>query len=147
MDYRKAEDKIYIRFDKGDEIISGINEICKREKIVSATYFGIGCCFSAVIFSRFPNEHGYEDRKHTKQDTLELEQIIGTISLSEENKIVHHAHAAFTYMDQQAQQHIFAGHLLSAHVLYTVEITMLIAPMVIGQMTDPATGIKVIKLN
>ncbi len=42
MDYRKYGDTIYIRMDKGDEIISGILGICKQERISSAVFSGIG---------------------------------------------------------------------------------------------------------
>ena len=42
MDYRKYGDTVYIRMDKGDEIISGILDICKREGIASAVFTGIG---------------------------------------------------------------------------------------------------------
>ena len=42
MDYRKFDKTYYIRADKGDEIISCILEVCKKEKISSAIYSGIG---------------------------------------------------------------------------------------------------------
>jgi predicted DNA-binding protein with PD1-like motif len=42
MDYKKFGETIYARFDKGDEILSGILSICKKENILSATFSGIG---------------------------------------------------------------------------------------------------------
>ena len=49
MDYRKIGSTIYIRMDRGDEVIASILDICKNEHIQSATYNGIGGCSSAAI--------------------------------------------------------------------------------------------------
>lgn len=48
MDYRKYGDAIYIRMDKGDEIIESLMEVCKNEQILSATFSGIGGCSKAA---------------------------------------------------------------------------------------------------
>ena len=42
MDYRKFGDTLYIRMDKGDEIIGSILDICEKEQIPSAIFSGIG---------------------------------------------------------------------------------------------------------
>lgn len=42
MDYRRMNDICYIRVDKGEEIIGKLLEVCKTEKIKSATFTGIG---------------------------------------------------------------------------------------------------------
>ena len=49
MDYRKIGDNYYVRMDRGDEIISNILEICKKESIPSAVFSGIGGCQSAEL--------------------------------------------------------------------------------------------------
>ena len=36
MEYRKFNDAYYIRMDKGDEIISSLLDLCRKEKIASA---------------------------------------------------------------------------------------------------------------
>ena len=38
MDYRKYDDTLYVRMDKGDEIVRGILDICEKEKICSAVF-------------------------------------------------------------------------------------------------------------
>ena len=49
MDYRKNGNTYYIRFDRGDEIVSGIIDICRKEEIHSSVYSGIGGCENAEI--------------------------------------------------------------------------------------------------
>ena len=42
MDYRKISDTYYVRMDRGDEVISGILDICRKENITSCIFSGIG---------------------------------------------------------------------------------------------------------
>ena len=42
MEYRKYNQTYYIRMDTGDEIIESLLEICRKEKIASAVFSGIG---------------------------------------------------------------------------------------------------------
>lgn len=145
MDYRRDENTMYIRMDQGEEIMDTIQKICEKENIVSASFFGIGCCSGATIFSRFPDT--MEDKEHSREDCLEMEHIAGTISRQADGTIQKHAHAVFSYIDMSRKQHIFAGHLISANILYTAEITMLISERPIERMIDSKTGIQVIKLS
>ena len=67
MDYRRYGDAIYIRLDRGDEIITCILDICHKEKIRSATYSGIGGCKEARIKTFIPETGTFEAQ--TLQDT------------------------------------------------------------------------------
>ena len=49
MEYRKLGDTIYVRGDRGDELVSSILDICRAENILSATFSGIGGCQSAEL--------------------------------------------------------------------------------------------------
>ena len=57
MDYRRFGDAIYIRMDRGDEIISCVLDICRKEGIKSATYNGIGGCGEAQIQTYIPEKN------------------------------------------------------------------------------------------
>ena len=142
MDYKKLGDTIYARFNIGDEIISGIMDICKKENVLSATYSGIGCCSDIVVSSYIPEKD--EFMEHKKSGVLELSSLNGNISADENDNIFHHTHAMFTFHDADYSLLTTGGHLLSATVLYTVEIE--IRPVqngVIRRKTDELTGITV----
>ena len=49
MDYKKIGETYYVRMDRGDEIISNLLEICRKESIPSAIFSGIGGCSSAEL--------------------------------------------------------------------------------------------------
>ena len=95
MDYRKFDGSIYVRFNRGDEIIKGIMEICKKENILSATYSGIGCCSEATIASYIPEKNDFLE--HKKKGVLELVSLNGNISADDNDQIYHHTHALFSY--------------------------------------------------
>ena len=146
MDYKKFNDYIYARFDKGDEIISGILDICRKEEILSATYSGIGGCGDVTVGTLIPETN--EFLKHNKSGVmLEMISLNGNISSDDNNNIEHHTHAMFSYLDENKEPKFLGGHLLKATVLYTAEIE--IKPVqggVIRRKQDEATGIIVWKL-
>ena len=65
MDYAKFDKTYYIRVDKGDEIISSVLSVCKKENIKSAIFSGIGGCSSAEIQTFIPETSSFETLKVT----------------------------------------------------------------------------------
>ena len=54
MDYRKYGGTVYIRMDKGDEIIGCIMDVCYKERILSAIFSGIGGCEETQVQTFIP---------------------------------------------------------------------------------------------
>ncbi len=137
MDYRKFDSAVYIRLDKGDEIISNIINICKKENIKSAIFSGIGGCAEAEIQTFIPEKGDFET-EHLK-GMLELVSLNGNI-VSDDNEYYHHTHAVFSYKENNEHQ-LAAGHIKSITVLYTAEIEL--RPTLGGSISrsfDPETG-------
>ena len=137
MDYRKYGDTVYIRADKGDEIIESIKKVCKAEQILSATFSGIGGCSEAEIQTFLPERHAFETRKLSGM--LELVSLIGNVISDDNNQLFLHTHAAFAYKDGERHA-IAAGHIKSITVLYTAEIELRPIKGVITRKFDPDTG-------
>lgn len=137
MDYRRMNDVLYIRIDKGEEIVSNILEICLKEHIRSAIFTGIGGCASAELQTFIPEKGEFETEK--TEGMLELINITGNI-VSENGQLVHHTHAMFSYKEE-GEHKIAAGHLKSATVRYTAEIELRpVRGGVINRKHDPETG-------
>ena len=138
MDYRKFGETYYIRMDRGDEIISSILDICRREGIASAIYSGIGGCSEAQIQTFIPASGSFETQ--TLSGMLELVSLNGNVVTDDEGVYYHHTHAAFSYKD--GDRHCMAaGHIKSITVLYTAEIEL--RPVIGGEIRrsfDPETG-------
>ena len=121
MEYRKFGEKIYIRMDKGDEILSNILAVCKKEQILSAVFSGIGGCGEAEIQTFIPEKQAFETR--TIQGMLELVSLNGNIIADDQEEIYLHAHGMFAY--KEGERHcVSGGHLKSATVLLTGEIEL-----------------------
>lgn len=138
MDYRNFNNTIYIRMDRGDEIIGTIIDICKKEHISSAIFSGIGGCQKAEIQTFIPETGTFETQ--TIGGMLELVSLNGNIVTDENNEYFHHTHAMFSYKVGN-EHHTAAGHIKSITVLYTAEIEL--RPVIGGTIkrkSDPETG-------
>lgn len=138
MDYRRYGNAIYIRMDKGDEIIGCILDVCRQEGIQSATFSGIGGCQEAEVQTFIPETGTFETE--TLRGMLELISLNGNIVSDDGNTLHHHTHALFSYKEE-GQHRTAAGHIKSITVLYTAEIELRpVEDGVISLKKDPETG-------
>ena len=137
MDYRKLGSAIYIRLDRGDEVIRSIISVCQKEHIRSATYSGIGGCSSAAIQTFDPAMGAFHTEE--KSGMLELVSLMGNIISDADGSLHHHTHALFACVEA-GEHKVLAGHLKETVVLYTAEIELRPVDGVIGRMGDPETG-------
>ncbi|MBP5307170.1 MAG: DUF296 domain-containing protein [Paludibacteraceae bacterium] len=138
MEYRKMGDKYYIRMDKGDEIISHILELCKKESITSAVFSGIGGCQSAELQTFIPETGNFETERINGM--LELVSLNGNVVSGFDNQLYHHTHALFSFKEN-GQHTVAGGHLKSSTVLYTAEFELCpTSGATIWRKEDPETG-------
>lgn len=138
MDYRRFSDALYIRVDRGEEIVAALIEACRREGIHSATYSGIGGCQSAEIQTFDPEKGAFET--HCLEGMLELVSFTGNVVTDASGALCHHTHALFAFV-QDGEHRVRGGHLKASTVLYTAEIEL--RPVVggrIGSRPDAQTG-------
>lgn len=126
MEYRNYNNVIYLRLDKGDEVLSSIVSVCKSEGLKSCVFSGIGGCDYVKLGTFVPEKGIYNHYEATGM--LELVSLNGDIKESEEGPLVH-AHACLSY-EEDGQIKLIGGHLLSLRVLITAEIE--IRPVVGG---------------
>ena len=138
MEYRKYGGTYYIRMDRGDEIIGGIMDICRKEGISSALFSGIGGCGRAEVQTFLPEAGAFETQ--AVEGMLELVSMSGNVSIRTDGTGYHHTHATLAFKKGEAH-HIIGGHMKSLTVLYTAEIEL--RPVTggeIGRKYDPETG-------
>ena len=138
MEYRKYGETWYVRMDKGDEIIGGILELCRNERIRSAVFSGIGGCSAAEIQTFIPETGSFETQQLAGM--LELVSLNGNIVEDADGQLYHHTHAAFSYK-AEGRHCMAAGHMKSITVLYTAEIEL--RPVIGGKISrkrDEETG-------
>ena len=140
MDYRKFNEKYYIRLDKGDEIIASLTEVCTRENITAAQINGIGGCEKAVVgvFDLDKKEYNREE----VAAMLELISLDGNVTVYEDKPYIH-THATFAYRGADGRPAILSGHLLEAVIGLTGEIILTPADGVITRKYIKELGIRI----
>ena len=59
MDYRQMGERIYIRIDKGEEILAQVEDVCRKLHISAATFQGIGACGEVEVATYiYPGQAG-----------------------------------------------------------------------------------------
>lgn len=119
MDYKKIEDKYYLRLDKKDEVMASITEFCKKEGIKTAYFQGIGACDKVICQTLNLETHNFAS--HEKTGMLEMLSLLGNVALDDNNNLSLHAHASFSYVED-GEVKLFGGHLKEAYICYTGEI-------------------------
>lgn len=142
MDYKKFGNEIYVRLDRGDEILSNILDICKKENVLSATFSGIGGCGDVTVATLVPETNEFLPH-HKSGCMIEMISLNGNISADENDNIFEHTHAMFSYLEDDEVKFI-GGHLKKAVILYTAEIVINpVQDRVIRRKQDEITGITV----
>lgn len=147
MEYKKIGGRVYIRMDKGDEVIAGLRQVCQELKIKSATFQGIGACDQVIVGTYIPARQ--EFLQHERNGMLEMVSLHGNIVTNDKEELAEHAHGMFSYLKHDSGEMAYlGGHLLSAWIGYTAEIVLdMVEDGYIGQQFDPVTGINVWKLE
>lgn len=122
---------------KGDEVMSGLTDFAKQNKVTSASFTAIGA-FSHATVAWFDDA-----RKEFKlipiEQQVELVSMIGDIALVNDRPSVH-THVSVASSDGTVR----GGHVINAFVFPTLELFMTVYPTPLHKELDEATGLKLI---
>lgn len=122
MEYRKEKNAIYLRLDKGEEVVETIKKVCKKEQVEAGYFQGIGACGRVVLSTWIPEKEDFIHHNHTGM--LEMISLMGNISTDQNGQPFSHCHAIFSYLKDNGEVAIAAGHLEEAEITYTAEIVL-----------------------
>ena len=126
-----------IIFAKGDEVMSGLRDFARQNKVTSASFTAIGA-FSQATVAWF-DESKKEFKLVPIKQQVELVSMIGDIALSGDHPAVH-THVALASSDGTVR----GGHLINAYVFPTLELFMTVYPTALHKQLDEATGLMLI---
>ena len=122
---------------KGDEVMSGLTDFARENKVTSASFTAIGA-FSRATVAWFD-----DSRKEFKlipiKQQVELVSMIGDITLVNDKPAVH-THVSVASSDGTVR----GGHVISAFVFPTLELFMTVYPTPLHKQPDEATGLELI---
>ena len=125
-------------FDKDDEVVAGLTAFATAQRIRAAHFTAIGALREVTL--------GYfeRDRKDYKRmavtEQVEVLSLIGDIALDQKDAPKVHAHIVIGLSDG----HTRGGHLLSARVWPTLEVTLVESPAYLRKRHDPDSGLALI---
>ncbi|HLW68880.1 MAG TPA: PPC domain-containing DNA-binding protein [Gemmataceae bacterium] len=127
-------------FDTGDEVIHGLTDFAKSQRLAGSHFTAIGAFQNATL--------GYFDwskkdyKKIPVREQVEVVSLVGDIAEDERGQPKIHAHVVLARSDGEA----LGGHLLEAHVRPTLEVILTESPQHLHRKHDPETGLALIRL-
>jgi uncharacterized protein len=122
---------------KGDEVMSGLTDFARQNKVTSGSFTAIGA-FSHATVAWFDDA-----RKEFKlipiEQQVELVSMIGNIALVNDQPAVH-THVSVASSDGTVR----GGHVINAFVFPTLELFVTVYPTPLHKESDEATGLKLI---
>ncbi|MDD5016872.1 MAG: DNA-binding protein [Eubacteriales bacterium] len=137
MEYKRFDNKIIARVDKGEEILCELERICEKENIKHATVSAIGAVSFAEIGCFDTNEKKYYSTKYA--GIYEITSLEGTVSAMD-GKTYIHIHAAIAGIDNR----VIGGHLSHAVVSATCEMVIDIMNGEVSRAFSPEIGLNLL---
>lgn len=129
-----------LRFEKGEQVVAGLQNFVREQDIVNAWVKGLGGLASAELGFYDLSAQEYHWKKF--DEPLELTNLTGNIAWVD-NEPVLHLHATVSDKDF----HAYGGHLKEAEVGGTVEVMIhAINSKKLLRMQDEQTGLKLLDL-
>ena len=131
----------FIVFERGEEFVSELTRFCEKEEVHWATFQGIGT-FEDV-------EIGYYDLEarqyvmRNEEGPFEVASITGNVAEINEGPIVH-THGVLSRCDNSLE--CIGGHIKSAYIAATLEISLWRVSMPIMRRYDDETGLNLIEI-
>jgi len=134
MKYKRFENTIVARIDRGEEILTSIREICRRESVTLANLSAIGAVGHAVVGLYQVEKQKYLPNTFDRE--MEMTSLNGNVT-TKDGEVYLHLHANFA--DETGK--VFGCHLNEAVISGTCELFIQIINGTVSRMHDPITGL------
>lgn len=138
MDYRRFENTIYARIDKGEEILEQLKNISLKENIKLANINALGAIGDFTVGAFDTKEKKYYSKRIT--GIFEIVSLTGTVTTMNDE---YYAHLHLSAGNQNGE--VFGGHLNSAVVSATCEMVINISDGRVERYFDEEVGLNLFK--
>mgnify|MGYP005844202327 CR=1 FL=1 len=135
---KKHTHSYILRFDRGEEFISSLQDFCTENNIQAGYFHGIGACHKLELAW-----YNLETKKYEIQnieENLEITSLTGNIALID-GSVFAHTHGVFGNRTLQT----VTGHIKSMEISATCELKLDIFDGKIERAFDEETGLKLMK--
>ena len=138
MDYKRFNDTIVLRIDRGEEIIETLKAVAEQEHIRLAEISALGATDDFTVGVYDVDAKRYDSK--TFAGPHEILSLVGTIT-EKDGAFYQHLHMSAG----NARCEVFGGHLNRAVVSATCEMVIRILPGAVGRRPDPEIGINLLQ--
>ncbi len=139
MKYKRFENTLIARIDKGEEILEQIKEIALKEQIKLASVQALGATNNFTVGVYDPEEKKYTSNRF--KGNFEIVSLTGTINTLDDN---FYCHLHMSAGNEKGE--VFGGHLNQAYVSATCELVINIINGSVDRYFDEQVGLNVFKL-
>lgn len=138
MKQEQLGERLFVRLDRGEEVVGTLTNLCKEMNIGCAALTGIGAVKDIELGYYDLSLYTYLNKKIP--DICELVSLTGNVALVEGEPFVH-AHACVARRDLR----MLGGHLVRATVAVTVEAFLLVGQTPLIRELDPEVKLKLVR--
>ena len=134
MEYKRFQDTVVVRIDRGEEILTQIEEVAKKEQIKLASVTAIGAVnqFTVGVYDTEKKEyHANEFR-----GSYEIVSLTGTINTMNG---AYYCHLHMSAGNEKGE--VFGGHFNQAVVSATCEMILRVIDGTVDRFYDEKTGL------
>ena len=130
MDYRRFENTIVARFDRGEEITAQLRALCEKENIRLASVEALGATDEFTVGVYNVDEHQYH----------EIVSLTGTVNTMNGE---YYSHLHMSAANESGA--VVGGHLNAARVSATCEMVIRVIDGAVDRFKDDVTGLNLFK--
>ena len=138
MDYRRFQDTVIVRIDRGEEITEQLRAVAERENIRLAGVKALGAVSDFTVGVYNTEEKKYYSNRF--QGAYEIVSPTGTITVMD-GQFYHHLHMSAG----DGKGAVFGGHLNSAVVSATCEMVIRVIDGTVERYHDPEIGLNLFR--
>lgn len=140
MEYRKFQNKIIVRMDKGEEILEKVREVAEKEKIKLADISALGAVseFTVGVFDTEAKEYHANEFK----GSFEIVSLTGTINTMNDE---FYCHLHMSAGNEKGQ--VFGGHLNRAIISATCEMVITLIDGRIDRRFEKEVGLNLFQFQ
>ena len=138
MDYRRFNDTIILRIDRGEEIVAAVKTVAEKEHIRLASVEALGATDDFTVGVYDVDSKHYDSRTFTGPH--EIVSLTGTIT-EKDGAFYQHLHISAGNKNCE----VVGGHLNRAVVSATCEMVIRIIDGAVDRKTDPDIGINLLQ--
>jgi predicted DNA-binding protein with PD1-like motif len=137
--FTRAVSFYQVRLERGEEVVAALGDFVRRRRVGCGIVTGIGAADSVELGLFDPKKRAYVRNRY--RGDWEIVSILGNVAWLDKEPVCH-LHCIIADREQQCR----GGHLYSAQVSVTCELTVQPGTRRIRREPDPATGLNLLAL-